>query len=577
VPGAAGHEKTTVHSILADILALIALSVVLVAALGRLSLPPILGYLCVGVVVGPHALALVGNNETVGLLAEIGVAFLLFTIGLEFSLPQFMEMRRILLGLGGAQVLLGTVSGAAIAWAIGIPGAAAVVVGGALSMSSTAIVIKQLTDQAELQARHGRLSLGVLLFQDLAAVPFLVVIPILAAGTEGMLAKALAIAFLKAVLAVAGMLAAGHFVLRPLFHVVAAARSSELFTLAVLFVSLLAAWVTELLGLSLALGAFLAGMMLSESEYRHQIEAELRPFRDVLLGLFFITVGMRLDLAALPAIWPWVLLIAAGLVIGKGCAIVLLAWAWGRDPSVALRTGVVLGHGGEFGFALLALALATGLIGSVESQPILAGIIISMLFAPVLIRHNRSICERVLPPKAAPVSTDTEELAEATRGVRDHCVLCGYGRVGSQIGKLLTAEDIPFVAIDLDPAHVRSAWEDGKRVFYGDVTHREVLQALGVARARILVVSFDSERAAIHVLREAQAVNPALPILVRSRDDGSLERLLGAGATEVVPETLETSLMLTTRLMHILGFGDERIDARIEALREDRYLMLRDL
>ncbi len=549
----------------------------LVALFRRVGMPPVLGYLFVGIAIGPHALGLVSNNETVALLGEVGVAFLLFSIGLEFSLPQFMAMRSVLLGLGGAQVLVGTLSGALIAWWIGIPVAAAFVVGGALAMSSTAIVIKQLTDQVELQARHGNLSLGILLFQDLAAVPFLVIIPLLAADGERSLAVALELALVKAVIAFAVMLAAGRYALRPLFHEVASARSNELFTLTVLFVSLLAAWLTEQLGLSLALGAFLAGMMLSETEYRHQIEVELRPFKDVLLGLFFVTVGMRFDVTVLPEIWPWVLLLATGLVLGKGVAIVLLAWFWGRDRAVSLRTGVVLGHGGEFGFALLALAMATGLLSNSDAQPILAGIIVSMLIAPVLIRHNRGIAERLLPARSAPVSTDVEEIASMVHDTSGHIVLCGYGRVGSQIGALLTAEHVPFVAIDLHPQLVRDAWEDGRQVFYGDVSHRDVLRALGVERARALVVSFDNERAALHILREARAVNRELPILVRSRDDTNLERLLAAGASEVVPETLETSIMLTSRLLHTLGVSDEQVEARITALREDRYLTIRDL
>ncbi|MFZ0487157.1 MAG: cation:proton antiporter, partial [Arenicellales bacterium] len=363
------------HNLLTEILTLLAVSVFVIGVFRRLKLPPLLGYLFVGIGVGPHALGWFNDSDAAAVLGEIGIAFLLFAIGLQFSVPQFLAMRSVLLRLGGTQVLVGTATGALVAWWIGIPWAAAVVVGGALAMSSTAIVVKQLTDQFELQTRHGNMSLGILLFQDLAAVPFLVAIPILASGAADDLGLALTYAVFKGILALALMLAVGRLALRRLFDEVAASGSAELFTLTAILVALVAAWVTSLLGLSLALGAFLAGMMLSETEYRHQIEVELRPFKDILLGLFFISVGMQLNLAVTAHLWPWILLLAAGLIIGKGSLIGLLAWWYSRDPATGLRTGFVLGHGGEFGLALLALALNTGLLRPGDSQPILAAVV----------------------------------------------------------------------------------------------------------------------------------------------------------------------------------------------------------
>lgn len=561
------------HDLLAEILTLLAVAVLVVGVFRRLHLPPLLGYLFVGIVLGPHALGWFDNQGAAQLLGEIGVAFLLFAIGLHFSVPQFLAMRNVLLGLGGAQVLVGTVSGAFIAWWIGIPWEAAVVVGGALTMSSTAIVVKQLTDQFELQARHGNMSLGILLFQDLAAVPFLVAIPILASDRGEGLAVALLYAVLKGLLALAIMLAAGRLALRRLFDEVAAAGSPELFTLTVLFVSLLAAWVTSLLGLSLALGAFLAGMMLSETEYRHQIDAELRPFKDILLGLFFIAVGMELNVAVLPELWPWILLLVLGLVLGKGGTISLLSWWFSKAPRVALRTGVVLGHGGEFGLALLALALSTGLLSGSGSQPILASIIITMLAAPMMIRYNERAAEWLLPGERLP-DAEADKIAEALQDTAQHVIICGFGRVGGQMTSLLRAEDIPYVALDLRPERVKHGWQAGERVFYGDASHREILKAVGLETASALVISFNDDATASKIVHSARSLRKDVPILVRSQDDSNLDSLLAAGATEVIPETLEASLMLTTNLMLLLKTPTERIDTLVQNIRRQRYTLL---
>lgn len=564
------------HGAFGQVLTLLAVAVVVVALFRRLHLPPILGYLVVGVAVGPHALGWFHDNDVMHLLGEIGVAFLLFTIGLEFSIPQFWAMRRTLLGLGGAQVLGGTVSGALIAWLFGIPWAGAVVVGGALALSSTAIVVKQLTDQLELQAPHGRLALGILLFQDLAAVPFLVIIPILAAGDGQALGWPLLYALLKGLAALVVMLLLGRYVLRPLFHEVGAARSPELFTLAVLLVSLATAGLTSLLGLSLALGAFLAGMMLGETEYRHQIELDIRPFRDVLLGLFFVLVGSALNLHLLPELWPWIILLVLGLVFGKGPLIMLLAWSSGESPAVALRTGLVLAHAGEFGFALLALALGTGLLGADEVQPILAAAVVSMLLAPIMVRHNQALAKRLIRTEPVVVNPGSS-IAAVTHDLHDHVIICGYGRIGQTMARFLRDENLPYVALDLDTLRIRVARTAGDAVFYGDSTHRGILLAAGLEQARALVISFDDAGGALKILHAARSLRADLPILVRTRDDTELERLLAAGASEVVPETLEASLMLAMHLLLLLGVAKERVDSQMESVRQDRYQLLHRL
>jgi len=550
------------HGLLTELISLLALAVIAVAAVSVLRLPSVIGYLFVGLLVGPHAIGLVEHSEVTHTMGEIGVAFLLFAIGLEFSIPQFLKMRHVLVWLGGAQVLAGTFFGALVAMWIGLPMAPAIVVGGALSMSSTAIVIKQLTDQGELSLRHGNLSLGVLLFQDLAAVPFLVVIPLLAQDGQQSMFQLLGFALIKAAIVFALMLTIGARVLRPLFQKVASTQSKELFTLTVLFVSSCAAWFTNLVGLSLALGAFLAGMMLAETEFRHHIDHELRPFRDLLLGVFFITVGMQLDIATLLPEINWILLLVAGMTLGKGSLIALLAYFYNKDIRIAARVGLVLGHGGEFGLALLALALANGVVENPQNQMILASVVISMFIAPLLVKYNHSLTTRL--DKAAPAEIhDLDDIAAANQSVSGHVLICGYGRVGSQIAKMLKEDNITYVAIDQSPENIKVAWEDGEPVFFGDATNPGVLAALAIQRAQAVVISFSDEDLAVLTLKQIKAVRADIPVLVRSYDDTSLERLIAAGASDVLPETFETGLMLTLNLLLVLGFSEDEVDQRL--------------
>ena len=561
---------------LAAVLVLLASAVVAVTLLRRFHLPAILGYLAVGIAVGPNGLGWVPDVPETRVLAEFGVVFLLFTVGLEFSLPQLVAMRAAVLGLGGAQVALTAAIVALAANAWGASWTEAAVLGGALAMSSTAIVTKQLAEQLELASRHGRLAVGVLLFQDLAVIPFLILVPALAGtGADGMLAQ-LGWAFAKGLLVVAALLAAGHWLLRPLFQEVASARSAELFTLTVLLVTLGAAWLTHRMGLSPALGAFLAGMMLSETEYRHQVEADIRPFRDVLLGLFFVTVGMLLDPRALPDRWAAVALTTAGLVAGKAMLVYLLARAGRHEPGVALRTALVLAQGGEFGFALLALALRDGVLGETAGQVALTSIVLSMLAAPLLIRHNGAIAKRLFPRSyVGRREASRRAIAEAARGLSGHVIVCGFGRVGQNVARFLEREGFAYFALDLDPGRVREAREAGEPVHYGDSTHPEILEAAGLARAAAVVVTYDDPPAALRVVQAVRKLHPDLPVLVRTRDDADLERLQAAGATEVVPETLEASLMLVSHLLLLLGVPVSRVVRRVRAVREDRYRLLR--
>ncbi|HWP94229.1 MAG TPA: monovalent cation:proton antiporter-2 (CPA2) family protein [Gammaproteobacteria bacterium] len=563
---------------LGSLVALLAVTVLTVGVLRRARLPAILAYLFTGLLVGPHGLGWISDNVGNRLLAEFGVVFLLFTLGLEFSLPKLMAMKREVLVLGGSQVAATTLFATLVAWLIGTDAEPAVVLGGALAMSSTAIVIKQLGEQLELSLPHGRLSIGVLLFQDLAVIPFLILIAAFANPADTAITVQLGIALGKAVLAFGIVVAVGRWLLRPLFHEIAHARSAELFTLAVLFVTLGAAAVTHWLGLSYALGAFLAGMMLGETEFRHQVEADIRPFRDVLLGLFFITVGMLLDIGALRDVGGTVAFAVAAFILFKAISITLLARLLTPDWSEALRTGLVLAQGGEFGFALLALALTAGVITPEVGQPVLVTIVISMIISPLLIRHNGAIAARLFPVDARQERETIEhDIAQHHLGMRDHVIICGYGRVGQNVARFLEQEGFDYVALDLDPQRVRLARAAGDPVYYGDATRRDILEAADVAHARILVIAYYDVATALKILREVKALRPDLPVLVRTRDDSRLEELQAAGATEVIPETLEASLMVASHLLLLLKVPMTRIVRRIQEVRANRYSLLRNV
>ncbi|HEX2830527.1 MAG TPA: cation:proton antiporter [Burkholderiales bacterium] len=557
---------------LAEVLKLLLLSVVAVAVLRRLRLPPIIGYVLVGAAAGPNGFGWLEDSETIHFLGEVGIAFLLFTLGLEFSIRQFAAMRKVLLVLGGSQVLLVTASGAAIAWMSGLSPAASLVIGGAIAMSSTAIVIKQLRDQLELQTTHGRLAVGILLFQDLAAIPFLVVIPIVGASGGGALALPLLLAFGKAIAVLVAMLAIGRYALRPILH--EAGASTELFTLTALLVSLAAAWTTQLSGLSLAFGAFVAGMMLSETEYRHQVENEIRPFRDVLLGLFFVFVGMRLEPAALTGEWKAVLLLFAGLAIGKGVIVAAIARLYGYRSPEAIRAGLVLAQGGEFSVALLALAVSTRVFDVRAAQPVLAAVVLSMLVAPLVIRRGDAIVTRLFAGAGGAAEEARTELAAALHGTRDHILVCGYGRVGSQLARLLEEFECKVVALDTDPGRVKQGWDAGREVYYGDASQKGVLQAAGVKDAKAVAITFDHLPAALRALHEAREANPRIAVLARASDQSALDALRDAGVTEAVPETMEASLMLATQMLLVSGMPGQRVLERMQEMREERYRSL---
>jgi CPA2 family monovalent cation:H+ antiporter-2 len=558
------------------VLVLLASAVLVVVLARSLHLPPMLGYLLVGVAIGPHALQWIPASTESGYahLAEFGVVFLMFSIGLEFSLPKLFNMRRVVFGLGMVQVLLTLFAPTAAAWALGYPWRLGFALGGALAMSSTAIVSKLLAERMQLESAHGREIIGVLLFQDLAVVPLLILIPALAQPAEK-LAPVLALALVKAAVVLVLILFAGQKLMRGWFHIVALRRSHELFVLNVLLITLGLAWATELAGLSLALGAFLAGMLISETEYRHQVEEDIKPFRDLLLGLFFVTIGMQLNLSVVVDRFALVVLLFIAPVLFKFSTIALLSRLFGATPGNALRTALALAQAGEFGFVLLALAGGVGLVDQSLLQPVLAAMLLSMLSAPFMIHYSDKLVLRFVASEWMLRSLELHQIAVSGMAAAKHVVLCGYGRTGQNLARFLEQEGIGYVALDLDPERVREAAAAGESVVYGDCARRDALIAAGLARASALVISFPDTPAAIKILHHAHAINPALPVIVRTLDDTDMDRLQAAGAAEVVPDAFESSLMLASHALVLMGVPLARVVHRVREVRNSRYSLLR--
>jgi CPA2 family monovalent cation:H+ antiporter-2 len=532
------------------------------------------GYLIVGIAIGPHALALIQESADARQLAEIGIVFLMFTIGLEFSLPKLMTMRRLVFGLGAAQV----VATMAIAWAVavvaGVDWRAGLALGGILAMSSTAILGKMLVERNELDSPHGRLILGILLFQDLAVVPLLILLPALAAGIESLVAN-IAWALVKAAVVLSLMLFIGQRLMRGWFHLVARQKSSELFVLNVLLITLGLAYVTEVAGLSLALGAFVAGALISETEYRHQVETDIKPFRDILLGLFFISIGMLLDWRVLIDQGGWVALLLVLLLAVKAVVVFGLCMLFGSPTAAALRAGLALAACGEFGFVLLARGGTLGVLSLEAVQIVLAAMVLSMLGAPFLVERSAALVRRWVASDWMHRAMEIHNIAVRSMSADEHVVVCGYGRSGQNLARLLEKEAIPFIALDVDPERIREAAAAGESVVFGDAARREVLVAAGLQRAKAVAVTYSDTASALRILAHVQEMRPGLPVVVRTVDDTDIERLKAAGAAEVVAEIMEGSLMLASTALVLIGVPFNRVLARIRETREQRYGLFR--
>ena len=561
------------HHLLFDLMLLMLGSAVLVALCHRLGLSSIVGYLAAGLVFGPTGVGLLRDGDSIGVLAEVGVVLLMFTIGLEFSLPRLLASRRLVVGLGGAQVLLVTIVFALIFVAWEVSPAFAVILGGAFAMSSTAIVLKQLGEQGELRTPHGQVATGILLFQDLAAIPFLVLLPLLG-ESEAAFGPVLLATLGKAALVFVLLATLGRRLLPRVLHWVADTHSLELFMLAVLAMALGAAGLSLLAGLSATLGAFMAGMLLGETHFRHQVEADIRPFRDLMLGVFFISIGMQLAPGVLLEQPLLVGAVVAGLVALKGVLMLVLVRLFGYSWQESLRAAVILAHGGEFGLLLVSQVLLLGLVDSRLLQPMLAGLVISMLIAPVLVRFNRAIAGLL---RGGRVLDDAlpENLPEQTEDLRDHVILCGYGALGQGVAGVLQESNVPVLAIDRDARLVRECRANGHEVLFGDAGNAVLLELARVQQARALAITFHQPEDARRVIAQALRLAPDLPILVHTRHGwDQVEESLPENVS-IFDSTLESSLMYARALLLMAGLDDRLSEQAVNAVRADDYAVLR--
>ncbi|WP_371377487.1 cation:proton antiporter [Thalassotalea aquiviva] len=551
-----------------EILSILISAVFVVWLFRRLNLPAILAYLVAGTLVGEHGLALSGTALNYEHFAELGIVFLLFTLGLEFSLPKLIAMRYLVIGVGSKQVILTLAIFSLLAYLFSVPWQAALVIGAVLTLSSTAIVIRQLNHLGSIKRKSGQISVAVLLFQDIAVVPFLIIIPLLSGNSETSMLSALAFALLKGVFVVALLLSIGKWLLPRLFTQVAAVRTDELFVLTTLSVTLMAAALTQFFGLSMALGAFLAGMMLGESQYKHQLEADIRPFRDIFMGLFFVTVGMKLDPML---VFSSPIEIALVLISLLGIKILVIRWLAvnaGESKKDAWASAFMLAQMGEFSFVLLALAYDVGVLSNEYTSILLGSGIISMAITPYMIKHARKWAVAITYNNNEPTNEQDEDVKTK---LKDHVVICGFGRVGQTVSRFLKQENIDFVAIDIDPVRVNEAREAGENVLFGSARQVEVLSAANLHDAKLVVISYGSASQSLDVVKKVRSLSSSVRILVRTRNDDALIQLKDAGANEVVPESLEGSLMLVSQVLDLSGVPFSRIVHSVKAERKNHY------
>jgi CPA2 family monovalent cation:H+ antiporter-2 len=549
-----------------DILIVLTAALVLVPLLHRFAISSVLGYLAVGIVIGPSGLGAIDDPEEAAWLAELGVVFMLFAIGLELPLERLKTMRYYVFGLGTAQMLATMLAIGLVAFLLGATPAAAIVIGGTLALSSTATVLKLLVDRGEAAARFGRIAVAVLLLQDLAVVPMLALIPLLGHANDGSLWLALGTALLKAALALGLIVLAGRFLIRPLFRQIAATGNAELFTAASLFILLGLGWVTREAGMSMSLGAFLAGMLLAGTPYRHQIEADIQPFRGLLLGLFFVTVGMTFDLAALMPQIVSILALTAAFVLAKVLLTAAVARAFKLKSETAWRAALLLAQGSEFGFVLTSLAGSGGILDGRLTLQLNAAIVLSIAMTPLLALLGQRIALRIRDRRGGKASS----LVEESERLGQHVLVAGFGRVGQAICRLLDNAEIGYVALDLDVQRVIRARANGLPVYFGDAGRIDVLRAAGADRASLAVIAIDNPAKAERMAAALHETAPDLPIVARAWDGGHAFRLAKLGVNEAIPEDIEIGLGLGGAMLRRLGQSQDRVDAFIAAFRAEQ-------
>lgn len=556
------------------IILLLVCSVIFLTISKYLKLSATIAYFAVGIILGPNFAGILYDSDSVRHFVEFGIVFLMFSIGLEFSLPKLNAMRGILFGLGGAQVFITLATTFIVSWSFGLDLALAFVIGSALTMSSTAIVSKILIERIDLNSRHGRLSIGILLFQDIAVIPILILLPALGASAIEIDSLFLPI-ILKIIVLLSILFWLGKPIINVWFGLVAKQKSRELFVLNVLMITMFFAYLTHLAGLSYALGAFLAGMLISETRYRYQVEADIASFRDILLGLFFISVGMMLDLVIFVEYFWIIVTIFLSYSFFKATLIALLTKAFKYELGVGIRTGIILGQAGEFSFVILALAKEQNIIGGDILQIILSVCLISMISASFIIPYNGRIARFLSKSYIRNNQKIIDKIDDIGHNLKDHVILCGYGRSGQFLGRFLKEENIPFIAIDMDLNRVNDASNAGEQVMYGDASRRLVLNAAGIKKSKAVIITYADDRASSKVLTVIRETYADLPVIVRSADESSITLLQKEGATEVVPEVLEGSLMLGSHALMVLGIPPARIVKKIRSFRSERYAMFR--
>lgn len=545
-----------------DILIVLLAAIAVVPLLHRFGVSSVLGYLAVGLLIGPFGLKAIDDPEEAAWLAELGVVFMLFAIGLELPVERLKTMRYYVFGLGGAQVVATAALFGLVAHLLGLPAETAIIVGGILALSSTATVLKLLVERGEAAARFGRITVAVLLFQDLAVVPMLALIPLMG-GDGGSVLVTLGTALAKAAIALTIIVLAGRFLIRPLFRQIAVTGNAELFTATSLFILLGLGWVTQEAGMSMSLGAFLAGMLLASTPYRHQIEADIEPFRGLLLGLFFVTVGMNFDLAAVGRDLMLIMAITLGIIVLKALLVGALAQLFRLKAETAWRTALLLAQGSEFGFVLTGLALNAGIFAPDLRHQINAAIVFSICLTPLLATAGGRISIAIRDRrgrKASSIAAESESLAQ-------HVVVAGYGRVGQAICRLLDDVGIAYVALDLDVQRVMTARARGFPVYFGDAARLDVLKAAGIDRAALAILAIDNPAKAERMAEALRAAVPTLTIVARAWDSGHAKRLAEIGVAEAVAEDFEIGLAMGRRMLDRLGKVDADLAARIADFR----------
>jgi CPA2 family monovalent cation:H+ antiporter-2 len=551
-----------------QLLTILSCSLVATILFRRFRLPPIVAYIVVGALVGPYLLKLITDPESFSLIAEFGVAFLLFSIGLEFSLPKMLKLKFAVFGLGSIQVVSSVIIFTLAVYLWGTTLNAAIIIAGALALSSTAIVSRELSDQQQFTSHYAQLTMGVLLFQDLVAVVFLILVPILAADTGGSgFVSLLLISMMKGLVFFIALMATGKWVLPAVYAEVARARSDEIFGLITLVIAFITAWLAHAIGLSMALGGFVIGMMLSEGPFKHQIIADIRPFKDVLLGLFFVTVGMNIDLTLIPTYWPRLLIFTMGLIAINTIIVYLVVMFMGEDRRVSMRVGIALAQAGEFGLALLTLAKMNGVVPPDQASFIILIAVLSMLLSPMLIRNSRQLSDKLINILPGSDIANKPKLNLVDLHHSGHAVIGGFGRVGQTIAHLLDRNDIPYIGIDHDIEIVSKCRERGDNVIFGDCTKLEILKSCHISDARLTVLTFKSLNLAKDTIREIRRQNIQVPIIVRCYEHGNFEELISVGADWVVSEMLEASLIISSQVLTILEIDSHTIEQQLEEIR----------